>query len=263
MSGISNKRIIRWLSIIIFFAVWQGISMVNETVKMFNPVFLPSPSMVIKAGYELYQTGFLIKHILASLLRLLVGFSIGTIFAIILGILMSRSEIFESIVDPIFTLVGAIPAFAFLPMLIIWIGVGELSKIVLIAYATFLPLLAYTIDGLKSVNPILIRSAFSLGASEFQVFRRVILKSAMPNIFVGMKVSLALTFSALVVAEMIGADAGLGFLIIDSRNFFKMDNMFLAAALIGLLYSVFVAIISKVETTLFSWKKGGMKDAVE
>src|SRR5437667_208029 len=127
----------------------------------------------------------------------------------------------------------------------------------------FLPVLAYTVDGVKSVNPLLIRSAYSLGASEMQIFRRVVLKSALPNIFVGMRVSLALSFSALVVAEMIGADAGLGYLIIDSRNFFRMANMFLAASLIGVEYTLFSLLLGRVEARLFRWRKGGYAHALE
>src|SRR5438093_1164358 len=126
----------------------------------------------------------------------------------------------------------------------------------------FLPVLAYTVDGVKSVNPLLIRSAYSLGASEMQIFRRVVLKSALPNIFVGMRVSLALSFSALVVAEMIGADAGLGYLIIDSRNFFRMANMFLAASLIGVEYTLFSLLLGRVEARLFRWRKGGYAHAL-
>lgn len=253
----------RWFSIICFFALWQGISMYNEANKLFNPVFLPSPVRVLQAGYELYLSGELVMHILASTARLVVGFGLGAIIAITLGILIGRSKMFESVIDPIINLIGPIPPFAFLPIFIIWLGIGERSKLTLIAYATFLPILAYTVDGIKSVNPLLIRSAYSLGASEMQIFRRVILKSALPNVFVGMRISLALCFSALVVAEMIGAEAGLGYLIIDSRNFFKMYNMFLAAALIGLEYTVFALLFSKVEARLFAWRKGGLEHAIE
>jgi sulfonate transport system permease protein len=246
-----------------FFGLWQAVSVYNQAHHLFNPVFLPSPTMVIQAGQDLFRTGDLQRHIMASALRLLGGFGLGTIVAVGLGILITRSRIIENIADPLLTLIGPIPPFAFLPMFIIWLGIGENSKLTLIVYATALPILAYTVDGMKNVNPLLIRSALSLGASELQVFRRVILMSALPNILVGMRISLALSFSALVVAEMVGADAGLGYLIIDSRNFFKMPNMLLAAALIGIEYTLFDRILRLAESRLFGWRRGGLESALE
>lgn len=260
---VKKHKIIRWCSLLGFFVIWQIFGMLNQEYKFFNPAFLPSPTDVINVGYQMLLDGTLFQHILASLWRILMGFAIGTIIAIILGILITRSTLIESIVDPILSLIGPIPVFAFLPLFIIWFGVGEFPKVTLIAYATFLPILTYTIDGLKSINHVLIRSALSLGASEFRVFTKVILKSALPNIFVGMRVSLALTFSALVVAEMMGADKGLGFIIVDARNWFKTGNMFLAAALIGIEYSIMDCALKLVCKRLFKWKRGGMKDAVE
>jgi sulfonate transport system permease protein len=237
--------------------------MFNATYQFFNPVFLPSPTMVIGAGRDLIRAGQLHLHIIQSAFRLLVGFSLGTVGGVFLGIVIGRSRRLESVIDPLINLVGPIPPFALLPMFIIWFGIGEMPKLLFIAYATFLPILASTVEGIKSVNPVLIRSAFSLGSTETQVFRRVILKSALPNIFVAMRVSLALSFSALVVAEMIGADAGLGYLIIDSRNFFRMANMFLAASLIAVEYTLFNLFLAKVESRLFRWRKGGLAHAVE
>ncbi|TMI73578.1 MAG: ABC transporter permease [Bacillati bacterium ANGP1] len=253
----------RWVTIATFFLAWQLLAAYNAVHQVFNPVFLPSPTMVLRAGRDLLGTGVLYLHILQSAWRLLIGFSLGTSVAVVVGILVGRSRRLESIAAPLLDLVGPIPPFALLPIFIIWFGVGELPKLVFIAYATFLPVLAYTVDGVKSVNPLLIRSAYSLGASEMQIFRRVVLKSALPNIFVGMRVSLALSFSALVVAEMIGADAGLGYLIIDSRNFFRMANMFLAASLIGVEYTLFSLLLGRVEARLFRWRKGGYAHALE
>jgi len=245
------------------FALWQALSAYNVAHRMFNPVFLPSPTMVLQAAADLARTGELQRHIIASALRVLVGFGVGTLLAVGLGVLVTRSKVVENIVDPILNMIGPIPPFAFLPMFIIWLGIGENSKETLIVYATSLPILAYTIDGMRSVNPLLIRSALSLGASEFDVFRRVILKAALPNILVGMRISLALSFSALVVAESVGADAGLGYLIVDSRNYFKMPNMLLAAALIGIEYTVFERILRLVERRLFRWRRGGLENALE
>lgn len=250
-------------SLLFFFGLWQLISYLNSLNEWFNPVFLPSPAMVIETAYDYIIDGTLIGHIGMSFYRMIVGFVIGVVIAVVLGILIATKRDFDNIFTPILNLVGPIPVFAFLPMFLIWFGIGESSKIALIAYATFVPLITYVIDGIKNTDPVLIRSARSLGATPFQVFTKVIFKSAMPHIFAGMKISLALTFSALVVAEMMGASEGLGYIIVNAKNWFKMADMFLAATLIGLEYTIFYGILTLIEKRLFRWKKVGMSKAVE
>ena len=250
-------------SLLFFFGLWQLISYLNSLNEWFNPVFLPSPAMVIETAYDYISDGTVIGHIGMSFYRMIIGFVIGVVIAVVLGILIATKRDFDNILSPILNLVGPIPVFAFLPMFLIWFGIGESSKIALIAYATFVPLITYVIDGIKNTDPVLIRSARSLGATPFQVFTKVIFKSAMPHIFAGMKISLALTFSALVVAEMMGASEGLGYIIVNAKNWFKMADMFLAATLIGLEYTIFYGILTLIEKRLFRWKKVGMSKAVE
>ena len=250
-------------SLLFFFGLWQLISYLNSLNEWFNPVFLPSPAMVIETAYDYIIDGTLRGHIGMSFYRMIVGFVIGVVIAVALGILIATKRDFDNIFSPILNLVGPIPVFAFLPMFLIWFGIGESSKIALIAYATFVPLITYVIDGIKNTDPVLIRSARSLGATPFQVFTKVIFKSVMPHIFAGMKISLALTFSALVVAEMMGASEGLGYIIVNAKNWFKMADMFLAATLIGLEYTFFYGILTLIEKRLFRWKKVGMSKAVE
>lgn len=133
----------------------------------------------------------------------------------------------------------------------------------LIAWTTFIPVLVYTLDGFKSVPSTLIRSALSLGATERQIFTRVMLPSAIPNFLVGAQVSLGLSFSALIVSEMMGAKSGLGYIIVDARNYFKISNMFIAIILIGLEYSLFSYLLKLVEKRVMVWRKGGLRDAIE
>ena len=251
------------LSLCLFFCVWQIVSYLNAVSLWFNPVFLPSPVMVLQTGYAYLQDGTLFNHIGMSFYRMLAGFSIGVVIAVVLGILIATRRDVDNLVSPILNMVGPIPIFAFLPMFLIWFGIGEMSKIALIAYATFVPLITYIIDGIKNTDPILIRSARSLGATQYQVFTKVILNSALPHIFAGMKISLALTFSALVVAEMMGASSGLGYIIVNAKNWFKMADMFLAATLIGLEYTLFYGLLTLIEKRLFRWKKAGTDKAVE
>lgn len=260
---IQRDKMVRRVSVVCFFVIWQFICIINAQQQLFNPVFLPSPIDVFQTAKQYILDGSLITHLWVSIVRVTLGFLLGTVVALVLGILISKSRFIDNLISPVLNLIGPVPVYAFLPIFIIWFGIGEPSKISLIAYATFMPLLTYTIDGIKNVNPVWIRCAKSLGGTETQIFLKVVLRSALPNIFVGMKVSLALTFSALVVAEMMGASKGLGFIIINARNWFKMGDMFLAIALIGILYSLFHSGLTKIENKLFKWRRDGLNEAVE
>jgi ABC-type nitrate/sulfonate/bicarbonate transport system permease component len=271
-SAISKKRIKvadkksafrSLLPVIVFFIVWELIARFNQQLSLFNPLFLPPLTMILSDGWELAKTGIIGDSVLHSTIRILVGFSLGSVAAVLLGVLISRSQMADNWISPILNLIGPVPALALLPIFIIWFGIGELPKILLIAWTTLIPVLLYTLDGLKSVNPTLIRSALSLGAKERQIFARVILPSAIPSILVGIQVSLGLSFSSLIVSEMMGAKSGLGYIIVDARNYFKISNMFVSIILIGLEYSIFAYLLKKVERRVISWRKGGVREAVE
>jgi len=262
----AKRRPARWSSVapfLAFFAAWELFSRLNASVELFNPLFLPAPSVIAVNAWELAKTGIIVDSIVSSTIRIVEGFAIGTVAAIALGMLMSRFRHVETWMSPVLHLTGPIPALALLPLFIIWFGIGEFPKVLLIAWTTFIPMLTYTLDGLKSVNPLLIRSATSLGASQRQIFARVILPSAVPNILVGAQVGLGLAFSSLIVSEMMGAPNGLGYIIVDARNYFKISNMFVAIVLIGLEYSLFSFLLKLIERRVMSWRKGGIREALE
>lgn len=260
-----NRKRFSWssaLPYVAIFIIWELFSRFNMAVQLFNPLFFPPPSRVVLDGWALAQTGLIGASLFSSTVRILQGFILGTVAAIGLAMLMSRFRYVESWTSPLLNLTGPIPALALLPLFIIWFGIGEFPKVLLIAWTTFVPMLTYTLDGLKSVNPLLIRSATSLGASQRQIFARVILPSAIPNILVGSQVGLGLAFSALIVSEMMGASSGLGYIIVDARNYFKISNMFVAIVLIGVEYSIFSQLLKLVEKRVMSWRKGGIRDAL-
>ncbi|MDF2523254.1 MAG: nitrate/sulfonate/bicarbonate transporter permease [Clostridiales bacterium] len=257
-----NKySIIRAASVITFLLLWQMFSIYNKSEALFNPKFLPAPTDVLITAIGYLEKGTFFSNIWASLGRVLEGFSIGVLMAVLLGYFMAKSQILNNILDPIFSMISSVPAYAFMPLFIIWFGIGESAKITLIVYSTVMPMLSYTVQGVRSVDTLLIRSARSLGASELQVFWTVVLKTALPFIFNGMKVTLGLTFSALIVAEMMGADMGLGYIIVNARNWFLVADMFFAMVMIGALYITMKQILIYFENKLFKWKKSGM-DAV-
>ncbi len=259
-----NKyKIVSGISLILFFVIWQVYAMLNEKIGWMNASFLPAPTDVLVTFKKFFDEGTLFTNIGVSVIRIIKGFVIGSFLGVALGYVMAKLPIFESTLDPIINIVGAIPPYAFMPLLTIWFGVGEFAKILLIVLATFIPVLSSTIQGVKSINPLHVRAAKTLGCNEIQLFYHVAAKTALPFIISGMKTSISLCFSALVVAEMIGADTGLGFIIVDGRNWFKVSNMFMAMTSIALLQTVFQALLNMVEKKLFKWKKEGLSAAIE
>ena len=243
-----------------FFIIWEILCRMNLSQGWINAKFLPMPTGIIMSIYGYMQDGTLFEHVGVSVKRVLIGYGIGSAIAILLGSLIASFRSLDNICSPILNLFGPIPVMAFLPMFILWFGIGEDSKSILIAYATIIYMVAYVTEGIKNTDPLLIRSSASLGASPLQVFLFVKFQSAFPNIFLGMKGALGAAFGAMVVAEMMGASTGLGYIIVFSKNWFKMDDMIMAAILIGLLYSLIFALLTWIENKLFPWRclaKGG------
>jgi ABC-type nitrate/sulfonate/bicarbonate transport system permease component len=246
----------RAASILIFFALWYAASLANaHLLRLFNPVLLPAPDEVLKAGIAMAKSGELARHILASLSRVVQGFLIAALSGVLIGTLVGRSRVLEDLVEPTVELLRPIPPLAFLPMMVLWFGIGEASKVGFIAYAAFFPIFTTTLEGIKYVDPLLIRAAASLGASERDIFRFVVVPAALPNIITGLRIGFGLSFFVIVAAEFIAADSGLGFLINDARTFFLVSNMLLGAAVIGAIGFVFNIVLRRLEARLLRWRK--------
>ena len=182
------------------------------------------------------------------------GFGIAATLGIVVGTALGRSRLLEHLVEPMLEMLRPIPPLAFLPMMVLWFGIGEASKVAFIAYAAFFPIFTTTIEGIKYVDPVLIRAASSLGASERQIFWHVVLPAATPNILTGMRLAFGLSFFVIVAAEFIAADTGLGYLINYSRTWFQVDNMMLGAIMIGALGITSNYLLVALERRLFRWR---------
>jgi ABC-type nitrate/sulfonate/bicarbonate transport system permease component len=170
------------------------------------------------------------------------------------GTALGRSRLLEHLVEPMLEMLRPIPPLAFLPMMVLWFGIGEASKVAFITYAAFFPIFTTTIEGIKYVDPVLIRAAASLGATERQIFWHVVLPAATPNIITGLRLAFGLSFFVIVAAEFIAADSGLGFLINDARTFFLVSNMLLGAAVIGVIGVLANVLLRKLEGRLLRWR---------
>ena len=245
----------RTLSLLAAFLAWWVLADANARFfKWFNPVLLPDPPTVGKEAWRLLRLGSLQWDVLASLGRVVQGFVIAALLGVVAGTLVARVAVIENLVEPVLDVLRPIPPLAFLPLLVLYLGIGEASKIGFIAYSAFFPVFTTTREGIKYVDPLLVRAAQSLGASERDILRYVIIPAAMPNIMTGLRLSFALSFFVIVAAEFIAAERGLGFLINDAREFFRVDRMLLGAAAIGLLGYVFNQLFGRLERVLVPWK---------
>ncbi|MCC6534422.1 MAG: ABC transporter permease [Burkholderiales bacterium] len=222
-----------------------------------DKVLLPAPAEVLSAFMRSASDGSLAKHVGISLLRVVEGFAIALAVAVPIGILMGSFAIARGLIEPVVELLRPIPPIAVIPLAILWFGIEELSKVLIIAYGAFFPILVNTIAGFHEVDRTHIRAAQALGASRLQIFRDVVLRSAYPFIVVGARLGMGMAFIVLVAAELIASDAGLGYLINDGRYNFHTDQIFLGMACIGVLGFLLNRALLEAERHLLKWKYVG------
>jgi len=242
----------RGIGIVIFLALWESL----PRLGIVSDAYLSPPSAVVASIVQLVDTGQLWKHLAASLQRSLWGLLLASFFGVVLGLLIGSSKRLATIVDPVLQLFRQTSAFALFPVFILFLGIGELSKVAIIFWASFWPVLLSTVSGVKQVDRLLVNSALSMGASQRFIFFKVVLPASLPSIFTGVRLAGAYSITALVAAEMIGAHSGLGFLTLNSQETFQIPTMYagiLLLAVLGLLLNYLLALL---ERRLLRWRKG-------
>ena len=223
-----------------------------------KPLFLPSPQATYQQFYE-YLTGIandkpLWEHFAASMLRVFSAFALGCVTAIPIGIAMGMSRVWKGIFDPPIELLRPLPPLAYLPLIIIWFGIGEVPKVLLIFLSCFAPLAMAARSGMRSASQEQMNAAYSMGASYGQVIRHVVLPAAMPEILVGMRVSIGFGWSTLVAAEMVAANVGLGQMVLNASNFLRTDIVVMGIIVIGSVAYLFDLLMRWVEDKVVPWK---------
>lgn len=218
-----------FLTWIILISIW-GIG------SLFLPVhFLPSPWETITGGKELVLNGKLLNFMLVSIVRVLRGWLISLCIAVPTGLFIGRSETGKKLFEPFIDFFRFVPALALITLFLMWFGVGEKSKTALIIYASFFVIVVNTASGVLSVDQNRIQAARALGANEWQILLTVIIPSAVPFIYTGLRLGLGSSFTAIVGAEMLAANEGLGYLIYTSRLYFKTNWIFVGVLTLGIL----------------------------
>ena len=240
---------ISWIAPAVLVVLWEALARFGYIA----PYVLPAPSKVLLTGFKLATSGTLINDLFVSLTRAAVGFVIGGSIGFLLGTLVGFSRLAEAFIDRSVQMVRAIPFLAVLPLVIVWFGVGEAQKVFLVALGVGFPIYINTTLGIRQVDPKLVELGRVQGLTTAELIRRVILPGAMPSILTGVRFSLATAWLALVVAETIGAQAGLGFLAMDAREFLRTDVIVLTVVIYALIGVGADVIARRLERTLLKW----------
>lgn len=223
-----------------------------------KPLFLPSPQAVwgkfVLALTDGVAGSTLAQHTAISLERVFGAFFLSCVTAIPIGILMGTNRVMRGIFDPIIEFYRPLPPLAYLPLMIIWFGIGELSKTLLIFLAIFAPMAISARAGVRSVSIEQIHAAYAMGASRMQIIRHVILKAALPEIITGMRIGIGFGWTTLVAAEMVAATRGLGFMVLNAAQYLQSDTVIMGIIVIGLFAFGFDLLVRYMEKMLVPWK---------
>lgn len=226
-----------------------------------SPIFLPPPEAVGEQFHLTFTEGFrgysLLEHTGVSIYRLMFGFLLGCLVGIPVGFAMGLSRIMRGIFDPIVEFMRPIPPLALIPLMIIWAGIENKPKIILLFLAALWVMVLAARSGVQSIRLSKIHAAYTLGASRRQVLLRIILPNALPEIFTGMRVAMGVCWGTLVAAELVAADAGIGFMIIVAGKFLETSLVFVGIIIIGVIGAGIDVGMRKLEAKMIPWKGKG------
>lgn len=234
----------------ILLALWET----GRATHLVNPEIFPSIGAVLESAVTMTRDGSLQFHMYASFLRVLCGFSLGIGMAILLGFLIGWFRVVRMLMDPAINFFRALPPIALIPLMIIFFGIGETSKIIVLTYASFFPALVVIYQALIGLDPIFVRAAKSLGATNSEIFRKIVLPQLLPAIITAARVSLGVCWATLVAAELIAAQRGIGAMMVEAQNFFQMAPLVLGILLIGLISLAMDAVVRTIERRVTAWQ---------
>ncbi len=236
--------------IILVWAIVTGTGWVSD-------LFLPSPALLWDGFLDLVINGYksrpLWEHILYSMERVLGGFATGAVVGVALGLAMGCNRRIEALASPFIEFLRPLPQLAYLVLLIVWFGIGETSKIILL-FLTALPVAAVAArDGVRSTSLQRVQAALTLGASDWQIFRHVVFPSALPDIFTGARLAIGIVYATLIAAEIIAGSTGIGWMILDAGRFLRSDYVFVGIIIIGLMGLLLDRLLLAIERRVVHW----------
>jgi len=244
-------RYLRILSVFLAVAVWQIVGLLG----IFPRHLLPWPTSVLSSLVDLLVSGELASHILTSLLRVAVGFFIAAAIAVPLGIAIGWLKVVESLADPILEILRPIPPIAWIPIAMLWFGLGFKPAVFLIFIGAFFPILLNTIAGVRGTSRLLVECVRTLGASDRDILVKVVTPSSIPSIVAGLRIGVGVGWMCLVAAEMTGASSGLGYMVIYYSGILETSSVMVSMLAIGAIGYAMSHVIERVEDRLLRWRE--------
>lgn len=240
---------LRFVAVASYFLLWFLVT--EDGLGLVKPVTLPSPSMVLQAAIT--TSSVIGIDIFYTLLRVVVGLTAGTALGVGLGLLVCFNKKLYYFFDPLIEGMRPVPVIAMIPFFLMWFGIDEIGKFLLVTLGVFAIIVINTIEGVRNVPPIYVKAAQTLGANKIQTFRKVIVPAIIPSLIGPVRVSVAMSFTLVVAAEFMGAQAGMGYRILEARKMFNTDVIFLGVVMFGLLSGFMDALIRKTAGYLARW----------
>jgi ABC-type nitrate/sulfonate/bicarbonate transport system, permease component len=248
-----EQRISPWVpaaAILGLFAAWEIVCRSG----LVSALFLPAPTAILATGWEMLASGELAVNTAASLGRIASGFILGSMAGILIGLAIGFSRLAEAVGNPIIYALYPIPKLALLPLIILWLGIGEVSKVTIISLGVFFPVVINTYSGVKNIDPLLVKVAVSFKASRCSIIRKVILPGALPVIFAGLKLAAGTALLLLVAAEMIAAKEGIGAMVLHYGDLMLTTKLMVGVLTLSLLGFLFNYVLEWTEHKIIPWK---------
>jgi ABC-type nitrate/sulfonate/bicarbonate transport system permease component len=246
---LSKRTLIRMIGPISVLAAWEAYTRLAGV----DPIFLPPISTIAERFFELLWSWQIIWHAAASLGRLFVGYFLAALIAITLGLFIASFRTLHDILDPVIEMIRPVSPISLIPLAILWFGIGPESKIFIIFMASFFPILLNTIAGVQNTDQLMIRAALALGASRMRILRTVSIPAAAPFVYTGLRISMSIAFVVIIAAEMVAAQNGLGWLILDAQRVYDTATMFVGIAVISGLGFTMDWVMRRFARLAFPW----------
>lgn len=246
-----EKKILGTAGVVTFLVTWE---LVGSTFQLINPLFMSAPSLIWNAAVQLFSSGEIYNDLYVSGLEFFWGYLLSVVFAIPFGIMVGWYRRMSYIFDPFINAMNATPRVALLPLVIIWLGIGILSKVGIIFLGAVFPILINTRDGVKTTPITLLNAARSFGANEWMVFKTVVLPSTIPFILTGLRLGVGRALVSVMVGELYAATAGIGFMITVAGATFQTDKVFVGVLIFALSGMISMEALTKVERRFDKWR---------
>jgi NitT/TauT family transport system permease protein len=247
----NEKKILGTIAVAIFLIAWE---LVGNVFQWINPMFMSAPSLIFKAGYDMFRSGEIYHDLYVSGVEFLGGYFLAAAVGIPFGIMTGWYKRMSYIFDPFVNALNATPRVALLPLVIIWLGIGILSKVGIIFLGAVFSILINTRDGVKTTPVNLLNAARSFGASEWMVFKTVVVPSTIPFILTGLRLAVGRALVGVLVGELYAATAGIGFMITVAGATFQTDKVFVGVGIFALSGMIGMELLTKVERRFDKWR---------